>query len=429
VRQGFDVDANWLEINSLQSNVVVPATRSFSFDPIQRIATWQFERALSAGRYMIRFGSPADLADPTSENVSEFPLHFSPGDLDYDLDVDADDITALQTAARLGVTDVAFDLNSDGEVTQGDVAMLVREILGTEFGDANLDGFVDARDAETWKTHVFSADSSWSSGDFDGDGLTDVRDFNVWLAHRSTQVVSALMAVGDINADSRIDREDVEAIKSLRDQGGYALRADLDRDALITADDLNLLVHDILQAQPGDANLDGVVDTIDFQIVVQGHSTDLADWLNGDFDRDGRVTMADFDAWSTHRFEVSAEHGVAVRPVRSIPRSPASERIAVPGTPTNDPLIGAALEVERSQVAKSQGVDPQVSESVFAEATGQQTPNRPIWSGAKRQVVESLVASTRGIRDVADSDDDALLLSGSDAFFAILDRKSDGSAQ
>ena len=54
---------------------------------------------------------------------------------------------------------------------------LVRDILQTEFGDADLDGDVDFTDFVVLSTNFGSADASWSTADFDGDRLADFSDF------------------------------------------------------------------------------------------------------------------------------------------------------------------------------------------------------------------------------------------------------------
>ena len=81
---------------------------------------------------------------------------------------------------RIGSTEfeVAFDLNSDGGVDELDRTFWVEDIVGTNFGDANLDGSVDFADflsLVAW----FDQDNGWAGGDFDGSGLTDFTDFSI----------------------------------------------------------------------------------------------------------------------------------------------------------------------------------------------------------------------------------------------------------
>ncbi len=67
-----------------------------------------------------------------------------PGDFNDDGKVDATDIDTLFGLIKTG--DARGDLNDDGSVNQQDLDFLIHNILHTEFGDANLDGFVDTSD-------------------------------------------------------------------------------------------------------------------------------------------------------------------------------------------------------------------------------------------------------------------------------------------
>ncbi|MCA9262275.1 MAG: hypothetical protein KDA60_00440 [Planctomycetales bacterium] len=113
--------------------------------------------------------------------VNTHPL---PGDFDADGQFDADDIDALAQALLLGTTDSTFDLNGDGRVDREDATALIQDILGTHYGDANLDGRVDDVDFAIWGEHRFRSNRGWREADFNFDGLVDVKDFNIWLANR-----------------------------------------------------------------------------------------------------------------------------------------------------------------------------------------------------------------------------------------------------
>ncbi len=98
-----------------------------------------------------------------------------PGDLDGDGDLTTADIDILSGAVRGGHHDVGFDINGDGDINDYDRKVWVHNIVGTHFGDANLDGEFNSSDV----VEVFSAgkyeddvalNSGWASGDWDGDG-------------------------------------------------------------------------------------------------------------------------------------------------------------------------------------------------------------------------------------------------------------------
>jgi hypothetical protein len=98
-------------------------------------------------------------------------------DLPDDL-VNAADIDALLAALNSGSTDSLFDLNSDTVINAGDTEILF-DILGTQFGDANLDGTVNGDDLALWQEN-YGTPGGWAAGDFNGDTNVDGRDFLIW---------------------------------------------------------------------------------------------------------------------------------------------------------------------------------------------------------------------------------------------------------
>jgi hypothetical protein len=57
----------------------------------------------------------------------------------------------------------------------------VHVILKTEYGDANLDGFVDAADLATARRHIGGSltGPNWEKSDFNGDGRVDAVDLAI----------------------------------------------------------------------------------------------------------------------------------------------------------------------------------------------------------------------------------------------------------
>ena len=110
------------------------------------------------------------------------------GDFSGDGVVDADDIGLLDAMIRRASTTTAYDLDASGTVDLADRDHLIREILGTFPGDANLDGRVNASDLNVVGVHWLQTGHclGWSSGDFSSDQLVDATDLNVlglnWLA-------------------------------------------------------------------------------------------------------------------------------------------------------------------------------------------------------------------------------------------------------
>lgn len=98
------------------------------------------------------------------------------GDLSGDNDVDADDIDLLY--AKFGWAP-NLDLTGDGYVTQRDVDRLVHDVLGTSYGDADLDGDVDYSDFMSLIQHWNHWNVGWRNGDFNGDGVVNYADYQL----------------------------------------------------------------------------------------------------------------------------------------------------------------------------------------------------------------------------------------------------------
>ncbi len=98
------------------------------------------------------------------------------GDTDLDGDIDAADIDNLY--ANFGSTASEFDVaQNGGAADQSDVDALVRDVLNTEYGDADLDGKVTLVDLDfignNWARSV-----GWGLGDFNGSGVVDLVDLD-----------------------------------------------------------------------------------------------------------------------------------------------------------------------------------------------------------------------------------------------------------
>lgn len=102
------------------------------------------------------------------------------GDFDLDQDVDVADIGLLQAAIREGSAESIYDVDGSGDVAFDDLTFHVEQILGTFFGDVDLDRAVDPSDlnqlAQNWEAS--GEHLSWASGDFNGDLKVDPADLN-----------------------------------------------------------------------------------------------------------------------------------------------------------------------------------------------------------------------------------------------------------
>lgn len=117
-----------------------------------------------------------------------------PGDFQPDGVVDAQDIDLLAAASPDTVPpgDPKFDLNGDGVidyqasaigVISTDSDVLIRDILGTEYGDANLSGTVTLADFTGLMNYLGMENTGWAGYDFDASGRVGLEDFNTVINH------------------------------------------------------------------------------------------------------------------------------------------------------------------------------------------------------------------------------------------------------
>lgn len=106
------------------------------------------------------------------------------GDFNHDGQVDATDINLLGKMMQGSEDNSQYDLNRDGGINQLDLDVLIHSILKTEYGDANLDGKVDASDARVIFSNMFQRVAGWQNGDMNFDGVVDGGDYMIWNAHK-----------------------------------------------------------------------------------------------------------------------------------------------------------------------------------------------------------------------------------------------------
>jgi hypothetical protein len=75
-----------------------------------------------------------------------------------------------------------WKLAADGlPVGPSDIDYYIRNILHTAYGDANLDGKVDALDFQALLNHWQDSNQGWAHADFNGDGMVEALDFQQLL--------------------------------------------------------------------------------------------------------------------------------------------------------------------------------------------------------------------------------------------------------
>ena len=132
---------------------------------------------------------------------------------------------------------------------------------------------------------------------------------------------SHAQSICDFNEDGVCNSTDVQA---LVDQGnlvsGVTLtdqKFDLTGDGLANIGDLNQWFREAVDHDPqvhfsGDANLDGVVDRIDLNLLALNWQGVDKVWSEGDFNRDGTVNAADLMTIGFHWQQSEARNAVSV---------------------------------------------------------------------------------------------------------------------
>ena len=117
----------------------------------------------------------------------------------------------------------------------------------------------------------------------------------------------------DLNHDGLINCLDVNGLVMVIVSGTNELLYDLTGDGQVDADDLDeWLIQagsvNLLSGNPyllGDANLDGVVDGMDFLVWNRNKFNSTPAWCSGDFNADGVVDGIDFLEWNQRKFTSS----------------------------------------------------------------------------------------------------------------------------
>ncbi len=99
---------------------------------------------------------------------------------------------------------------------------------------------------------------------------------------------------GDFNGDDVVDATDIDLLYDAINAGNGESQFDLDGNNSVDAADAEFLVENILGTFMGDANLDGIVDARDLNVVGVNWRGN-AGWAGGDFTGDGQVSAQDLN--------------------------------------------------------------------------------------------------------------------------------------
>ncbi len=121
--------------------------------------------------------------------------------------------------------DLSGDITGDLVVNQADIDEIVKVILGTCYGDVNLDGTVTAADQAIIQSSIATppATASWSNGDLNGDNVVNAADL-------------ALYCPADINCSGSVTVQDIFDFLAL--YFSSAPKADINGSGSVTVQDI-----------------------------------------------------------------------------------------------------------------------------------------------------------------------------------------------
>jgi len=138
-----------------------------------------FNTVLATGKAYVAGDSRADVFNKNGKVARGFAPVGADGivdgnDIDY-VYANFGDWSDLREAIAM---DLSCDMNGDLIVDQTDVCIVVNDVLGTTFGDVNLDGSFTQADIDIVLANINQA-GGWKQGDVDGDGVVTQNDLDI----------------------------------------------------------------------------------------------------------------------------------------------------------------------------------------------------------------------------------------------------------
>ena len=201
-----------------------------------------------------------------------------------------------------GVSDALFRLDPQGRLakvvgseqhTSFQVARAAEDGTGTQLLDLQARNVTLSRGASTFSVpEILIGDTAFDApvgalafktGDFDGDNAVTAAD-TAFFIQQFNRNVAAGLARTDANYQAYLKADLDGSARFVTAVNGVNVAAVTNKDLLTLFQFINKV--------PGDANLDGVVNSAD-QAILTANLGQAGNWLKGDFNRDGTVDAAD----------------------------------------------------------------------------------------------------------------------------------------
>ncbi len=116
--------------------------------------------------------------------------------------------------------DLSADMNADLIIDINDALVIIQDILGTQVGDVNLDGVIDAADLAIATANLGLTNATYCCGDVNFDGVVNEADLAIILGQPPCDP--------DFNADGNVDQDDIACLAQV--VGGDPSCSDQDPD-------------------------------------------------------------------------------------------------------------------------------------------------------------------------------------------------------
>ncbi|MEM9186685.1 MAG: alpha-amylase family glycosyl hydrolase [Planctomycetota bacterium] len=212
------------------------------------------------------------------------------------------------TSGNHAVTVVTFEPTFDGTRgfnVQRFAGLSTTTTIGAGIGDLDADGVFEVGDlfgVNGFEQVLYGDNQEFNAAaDANADGLVDNRDLfalgDFLLAGGASEAVldeyeATLDRRGDFDNSGDTDADDLLAIYAALGAGGG--QVDVDANGVVELADAERFVTGLLRTEPGDFNLDGVVDAADYTVWRDAVASGS---LLADHNFDGQVTGLDYLVW------------------------------------------------------------------------------------------------------------------------------------
>jgi hypothetical protein len=185
---------------------------------------------------------------------------------------------------------------------------------------SSINKFVPSPGAIYTLVNASNVSGTFDSVSFTSDSIVNFTGTVMYPGNQVQLLITDVSLLGDFDGDLTLDCTDVDSLVATIAAGGADPMFDLNGDALVDANDLNVWLTEAgtfnigAPYLAGDGTLDGFVDGSDYGVWNSHKFTMASGWCGGDFNADGVTDGSDFNIWNAHKFSVSGASASASVP-------------------------------------------------------------------------------------------------------------------